>query len=224
MPTAPSTFSFLVLRFVLQITSTENFWQSHMNSLWHIIAQRRGRPEPFPYVIFWCSLIDICALLSGRGDGALAADLTRENAMPPAESLRRCPPVLSGGDPSDGYPWGGGPNADHAGHKFARDIGDAAWNLYCEACLAAAKVGHLARGMREAARAQDGGVHPEQGQSWAGQAEVLRDVINHGWRSLLADGGTTQRLGRLAALSSVSGEQLDPLVRDLFDYVSAHSA
>ena len=192
-----------------------------MNSLWHIIAQRRGGPEPFPYVIFWCSLIDICALLSGRGEGALAADLARENAMPPAHALRHCPPFLTGGEPSNGYPWGGGPNADPAGHEAARELGDASWRLYCEACLNAAKVGTLARGMRDAARAQDGRVCPKQDQGWAGQVEALQGIINHKWFALLADGGPMERLRRLAAFSSVGSEQLDPTVRDLFDYVSA---
>ena len=198
-----------------------------MSSLRRIVAQRRSAaaadphnapPEPYPYVIWWTCLIDICALLSGRGDGALVADLARDNAVPTASDLRYCasflgPPAAVG----TMWLWGGADEADEIPDDVV-ELGDAAWQLHCKTTLDTAKVASVARGMRETARAQEGGVHPEQAHGWAGQAEALRGMVARDWSALVSSGGPAERLAAVAG-----DEQLGGMVRDVLDHVSLTS-
>ncbi|TKA69613.1 hypothetical protein B0A49_05430 [Cryomyces minteri] len=76
-----------------------NMWGLHLHHLLRIVLIRRERPdgEPFPFLVWWISLIDIYACLSGSGRGELVNTLIQSHMFPAVHE--QLPPLGPAGSP-----------------------------------------------------------------------------------------------------------------------------
>ena len=194
----------------LQIAGNENFWSHHMASLRRIIAQRRDvyPSEPHRYVVFWARLIDICALLSGRGDGALVADIGQDDDELTGEEMRECLDFISPAS-ATGAPWA-------REHCPSPVLGVAAIGLFQVAIKNIAEVGFVARGMRQAAPNPDANDRSAQHRGWLQQIATIRDMITRDWHAQMSQSnGVAER-----TVAPEMEEGPDGMAVDLIDWVS----
>ena len=195
----------------VQIAGDEKFWSQHMASLRRIIAQRRDvfPSEPYRYVVFWAGLIDICALLSGRGEGALVADIGRAGGNLSAEEMLQCLDFI-------------GPSGTHGVPKALEscpnpELTMSAARIFQFAVRSVTEVGFLARSMRTAAPERDGDAHAEQRCGWLHRIAGLRSMITREWHAQIAlSNGLAERL---AAADREDGP--DGMAVDLIEWVRA---